>query len=76
MLTFKQQGKLRLFEVQVKAIFKTKVSKKVNHDYMGSVWHKKRKATIMFEDHIDTKEGKKKGKQLMIRLHMVPFTSK
>ena len=22
----------------------------------------------MFEDHIDTKDGKKKGKQLMIRL--------
>ena len=42
MLTFNQQGKLRLFEVQVKAIFKVKVSKKVNHDYMGSVWHKKK----------------------------------
>ena len=43
MLIFNQQGKLRLFEVQVKAIFKIKVSKKVNHDYMGSVWHKKGK---------------------------------
>lgn len=43
MLTFNQQGKLRLFEVQVKAIFKTKVSKKVNYDYMGSVWQKKGK---------------------------------